>query len=119
FNSIIIDPLNALIDAISKLEVEILGKKVGIPDLPKIPRLETGIGSFQGGLALLGEMGPELAILPPGTEVLPAPRTQMVLPETVARNLNGGGSKPPVNLTLHFHGINGISQQELERIKVE
>jgi hypothetical protein len=36
-----------------------------------IPGLATGVSNFDGGLAIVGEKGPELAYLPKGTDVIP------------------------------------------------
>lgn len=37
----------------------------------KIPGFASGVTNFQGGLAVVGEKGPELVRLPPGTDVIP------------------------------------------------
>jgi phage-related protein len=66
FNGVTIDPFN-----------------IGL-----IPKLASGTPFFQGGLALVGEQGPELAYLPRGTGVIPAGQT--------ADMLGGGGA-------THYH----------------
>jgi phage-related protein len=111
-----IDELNKLIDGMNG----IYPSWAPGPDNPfgHIGHLATGTGYFHGGLAVVGETGPELAFLPRGAEVWPAPRTQAVLSEITARNMTLQ-SKPQVNLTLHFHGVNGISEAELARVKAE
>lgn len=49
-----------------------LGKHVpGFIALPEIPKLATGTNFFQGGLAVVGEEGPELVNLPRGSQVIP------------------------------------------------
>lgn len=48
-------------------------------DMPKLPHLATGTNYFQGGMALVGENGPELAIMPQGTKVIPNGQTQQMM----------------------------------------
>lgn len=75
----IIGMINAMTGAISALEIrvpgvsiplgpDIPGFTIGIPDIPPIPLLARG-GRGRGGLAILGESGPELVDLPGGTDV--------------------------------------------------
>jgi hypothetical protein len=74
--------LNGAIDHInSALEFSIsvgFGKHITI-NPPDIPRLALGTRDFAGGLALVGERGPELAVLPQHTQVVPAPQTAAAL----------------------------------------
>lgn len=44
-----------------------------------IPGFATGVTNFQGGLAVVGERGPELVNLPAGSDVIPAGKTAQVL----------------------------------------
>ena len=48
-----------------------VGKKGFTVDAPDIPRLAKGTRSFAGGLAIVGERGPELVGLPGGSSVTP------------------------------------------------
>lgn len=48
-------------------------------DIPTIPHLQRGTRFFPGGFALVGESGPELAVFPRGTQVIPAQQTRGVL----------------------------------------
>jgi len=61
---------NAIVGA---LEGAINGAISGIPGAPhiKIPRFATGVQNFTGGLAVVGERGPELVNLPRGSDVIP------------------------------------------------
>ena len=80
----IIGFFNALIRAWNNLDFEIPGIKVpgplpdipgftvGTPDIGTIPRLASGARNFQGGLAMVGERGPELVNLPRGSDVTPS-----------------------------------------------
>lgn len=48
-------------------------------NIPTVPYLAKGARNFRGGLAVVGERGPELAYLPSGTDVIPANRTASIL----------------------------------------
>ncbi len=74
----VIDGLNDLINSLEGLEiipsVKVRGKTiipgVSLPeDLPNIKRLAHGTRNFPGGLAVVGEQGPELVGLPRGSAV--------------------------------------------------
>jgi tape measure domain-containing protein len=106
-----IAPLNALIDAFNAVERAIaaalrwIGEKLGIDylrniywtDIPRIPgysgggaRGGGGIRAYAegtdyhpGGLALVGEEGPELVVLPRGAKVLPADVTARFMQQAV------------------------------------
>lgn len=84
--------LNAVAGVINKIpDIDIPGwvpvfggKSFGIPDigeisLPKIPMLAKGTDYFAGGLALVGEQGPELVNMPRGSSVTPNGRTEDLL----------------------------------------
>jgi hypothetical protein len=49
-----------------------------------LPRFATGVKNFGGGYALVGEEGPEIAYLPPGSDVYPN--------GTRPAGMGGGGS---------------------------
>jgi hypothetical protein len=106
-----IAPINALIDAFNAVERAIaaalrwIGEKLGIDflrniywtDIPRIPGYSGGGGRgggsvhayaegtdyHPGGLALVGEEGPELVVLPRGAKVLPADVTAHFLQHAV------------------------------------
>jgi hypothetical protein len=64
-NNLIVDPINDFLkDPVLKT---ILGGKT-----PQLPRLATGTANFEGGMARVGENGPENVILPKGSKVIPA-----------------------------------------------
>jgi hypothetical protein len=68
-----------------------------IPDFTvTIPALASGARNFGGGLALVGEQGPELVSLPRGSDVYTASET---------RNMGGG-----INVTQIFNGPNAGSE---------
>lgn len=56
------------IPSVDFLGITIGGFTLGTPDIPYLAR---GTPSFSGGLAVVGEAGPELAALPRGTNVAP------------------------------------------------
>lgn len=66
-----------------------------IPLIPNIPYLAQGTGFFKGGLAVLGDRGPELVNLPPGAKVGSASMTA-----SQARMAGGGG----VNVNVYVNG---------------
>jgi TP901 family phage tail tape measure protein len=91
------NPFAALSGAVSSIQSAIDGLKskidelaqwlstVKIPNpfsgfsLPSLPGFASGTVHARGGLALVGEQGPELVVLPRGAQVLPAQRTAEAL----------------------------------------
>lgn len=68
---------------------------IDLPDNP-IPLLASGVTNFAGGMAIVGEEGPELVNLPRGSDVIPAPQTAKF-----ANRLSGiDGRVPDVNLYI-------------------
>jgi len=60
----------------------------------RIPGFAKGVRNFGGGMALVGEEGPELLNLPRGSDILPSLET---------RDLLGGGNQPAVHLSPVFN----------------
>jgi phage-related protein len=58
-----IDGINSLIKAVDTVP------GVNFPMLPKMPHFANGVQGFGGGLAMVGERGPEIVNLPPGSDV--------------------------------------------------
>jgi tape measure domain-containing protein len=88
----VIGSLNAVISGANKIPGT---------SIPTIPKLARGARSFAGGLALVGEQGPELVNLPRGSDVFNNARTR--------RALRGGatigdGGATVVNLTQVYTG---------------
>lgn len=86
----IIDGLNAGIQIINdvipnKISIPVL-PDIDLPDnpLPRIPHLAAGARDFPGGLAVLGERGPELVSLPRGTDVFSAGETRRMMSDRPA-----------------------------------
>jgi phage-related protein len=79
--------INAVADAVNAIpDIHIpFDGTIGIPDFPHIslPRLAEGVRGFPGGLAWVGEQGPELAYIPRGSDVYSAQES---------RSMAGGGA---------------------------
>lgn len=71
----IVDKIHELISALGKIHVPDLH----LPSLPHIPGFAAGVSNFSGGLALVGERGPELVRLPAGADVIPTDQTRAAL----------------------------------------
>jgi hypothetical protein len=68
---------HVIIDAFSSLHIDIgpfhisaSGVRVDLPDI-KVPGFAEGVRNYIGGLAVVGERGPELVRLPRGADVIP------------------------------------------------
>lgn len=64
-----------------------------------VPGFAGGVENFTGGLAVVGEQGPELVNLPPGSDVLPADATRAIL-RGGGGSLATGGSTTVIHLTV-------------------
>ncbi len=53
-----------------------------LPSLPHIPGFASGVTNFSGGLAMVGERGPELVHLPRGSSVTPTGNTPIIIEAT-------------------------------------
>lgn len=69
--------VNGIISGINGVMDKIPGAK-GV-QIPLIPHLASGIENFSGGMALVGEQGPELVRLPRGSDVVPADQTAKMM----------------------------------------
>lgn len=114
----IIGIINAGIKGINAIKreapewVPLIGGKS--PNIPLIPRLARGTRNFGGGLAMVGEKGPELVHLPKGTQVTPHNESARML-----RNAYGGGNvfAPEINITIE--GGSGSVKDSIPEIKRE
>ena len=112
----IVANFNALIDFIKGLPGRIRdaakGLWDGIPKPPsfkipglsgigglRIPGLHTGVQNFGGGLAVVGERGPELVNLPRGSDVIPNHSLAQTMPGG-----RGGGSMQPQIIQVVLDG---------------
>lgn len=97
-------PINASIDMINGA----LGKINGIPgvNVPLIPHLAEGTTNFEGGLAVVGEKGPELVSLPAGTSVFANPEAEALM--SAIKNKNNATSQQ----TNIFNKTQQVAQQQ-------
>ena len=67
--------------------------RLGGPQMPTIPQLALGTADWRGGLALVGERGPELVDIPARSRVIPATQTAGMLASGGATyNIDARGS---------------------------
>lgn len=88
--SIINSAIDAINDAIpNDLTLDILGHKISIdlPDNP-LPHLALGTSYWPGGLAIVGERGPELVAMPRGSAVYSADKTRQMAGNTYNMTVN-------------------------------
>jgi hypothetical protein len=91
--------INSVIDQLWRLYVVqsivgLVSKGLGAIGLP-IPKFANGTQNAPGGLALVGERGPELVNLPKGSQVIPAHRTQGMMGGGININVDARGSNDP------------------------
>lgn len=79
----VIDKVNTAIRAVNNTA----GKVPGVPNIPEIPKLYKGANFFGGGMALVGERGPELVNLPRGSSVTPSDDTTSALNKPTVINI--------------------------------
>ena len=72
-----INALNKIRIKVPEVNIPLVGRvggfEIGLPRIPTIPMLAAGGIIRSGGLALVGEAGPELLNLPRGAQVTPLP----------------------------------------------
>lgn len=107
--SVVKAPLNAVIGLVNKFIGGL--NKLQVPDwvpgiggkginIPNIPMLYKGTDYFKGGMAIVGEQGPELVEMPRGAKVYTANETK--------EKLNGGN-------TYNFYSNEKLSEREIMR----
>jgi phage-related protein len=92
------DFLKPIFDKISKGIggiVSAAGKIGGV--IHKIPGFASGVDNFQGGLAIVGEQGPELVSLPHGSSVTNSR-------DSLAALAGGGGGEQTIHLVVNLDG---------------
>lgn len=77
----IIKMVNAMIGGLNKLKIPDWVPGIGGAgiDIPEIPMLAKGTDYFRGGMAIVGEQGPELVTMPRGASVTPNQETETLL----------------------------------------
>lgn len=95
----IISAINGMIKGLNKIKVNIpswVEKTTGMSDfginIPLIPMLAKGTDNFGGGMAIVGEQGPELVEMPRGSKVTPNAQTERMMngssPEYIQTNIH-------------------------------
>ncbi len=74
-----LDKVNSDIRARAAAEKDPVKKEKLLKIANENPKFATGVKNFHGGLALVGEQGPELVNLPRGSDVITAPETQKMM----------------------------------------
>jgi hypothetical protein len=113
----IIDGINAVIEAIAGADFGpftdplgfLRGLKIG--RLSFVPAYASGTDFHPGGMALVGEQGPELVNLPRGAQVLPAFDTNRLMGSGSTTTNNNGST---FNITINTTGP--VSEQKLVAI---
>lgn len=80
-----------VVDKINNFSVDV--PIIGHVDFPNLPRLAMGTSGFAGGMAMVGERGPETVYMPPGSRVVP--------------NHLGGGDGNSVNVNVYGSNLTG------------
>lgn len=114
----VIGIINAGISGINKLKAPdwVPGMGGKSPNIPQIPRLARGTNNFDGGLAMVGERGPELVSLPQGSRVTPHSDSMGMLRS--AYSGAGGDTFAPV-IQIKIEGGSGSVQESIPDIKRE
>lgn len=76
-----------------------------LPKGGKLPGYATGTSYAPGGMAMVGERGPELVNLPRGAQVIPADKT--------ARMMGGGGASVNVSINVGVHTGSDMEMRKL------
>jgi len=96
----LLGPIETVINAFSRLE----GKKSAVKAIPKFAR---GIKDFIGGLAIVGEEGPELIDLPAGSNVYPHNESSAML--RTATNLNDPINRSNNQTIIENYNIDNVT----------
>lgn len=82
------------------------GKVAGYTHINPIPLLAQGVNNFSGGMAIVGERGPELVNLPTGTDVIPHNQSMQML----------GGSSTSGGVNVSIGSVIVQDQSDIESI---
>ena len=102
-------PIQWVIDKVQSLIGWLGSIRVPSINLPNIPGFAGGVTNFRGGVAVVGERGPELVRLPRGSDVIPNHRAMGGM-----RAVGGGGG-----VTINFNGVVGdprAAAREIRRV---
>lgn len=125
----LIAPIKPALDWIEKRIKDLLNSIKNIPGVGAItgalhdlhiPGFASGVKNFSGGLAVVGENGPELVKLPSGSDVIPNHEVGKQLATTGSNTGSTGGSSTNVVANVGiFLGTPGEFRSFAERIQVE
>ena len=119
--NIFIAPINGLIAGLNSIKIDfpkwlpgVGGQSFGF-NIKPIPAFATGVRNFGGGLALVGEKGPELLHLSKGTNVYTNKETNQILSK---KNNNTNNSKTTINKNTKIEvNIKASDLDDLNSIK--
>jgi TP901 family phage tail tape measure protein len=103
--------INSIIDRINSFQIHIHVDPPGPgdinfdwngPGIPNIPGFASGIKHFAGGLAIVGEGGPELVQLPRGSDVLP---NKILRSLERSGTFKSGGNVQPIQAARNLRGV--------------
>lgn len=105
----IIDIINGVIRGIN----DIAAKGSNLPGLgwakniniPELPKFAAGTSYFTGGMALVGERGPEIVKLPGASKVYTTEKTKNILSNT------NNGTNVNINIHGNFYGNETAAEQ--------
>lgn len=94
-----------------------VGEKLGIgalsglwaPSFGRIPEYAKGVTNAPGGLALVGEEGPELMYVPKGATIFPADKTRRILEGIAGTDVQPAGTP--------LHGVGGLLDDAKNAVK--
>jgi TP901 family phage tail tape measure protein len=113
----ILSSLRAIADPIRNFRNSIQGQNfMGVTiSLPEIPHFANGVENFKGGVALVGENGPELVTLSPRSTVKTASQTRDIL---AGSSNSAGGNTININITWNgFFSTDSDIAEMAKRVK--
>lgn len=83
--------------------------------LQGIPGFASGTNNAQGGLALVGEDGPELVNLPRGAQVIPNHQIRTPVAPVFANGVSSGAITAPISINIDATGADAAGLARVER----
>ena len=87
-------------------------------DIPDIPTLARGARNFRGGLAVVGELGPELVALPRGSDVFSNANSAAMLGSSLA-TLNTSRAERPIIIRIGEREFTDFFKESESRLRTE
>lgn len=113
----IIRLINSFISKVNKMKIPdwVPGVGGGGVSIPKIPMLAKGTDYFKGGVAIVGEQGPELVEMPRGSKVYPNNKTMDMLSGNgttiIVQNMNVRDDNDIVKISRELDSISSRSRR--------